>query len=331
MACCCISCLAFFIVVFVVYKIVSRLLRGKRIGDYGDRFVVVTGCDTGFGNMFTKRLDRLGCHVFAGCLTEKGEDDLKKNCSNQVHPFRLDVTNTEDVRKALEFVKSKLPSGRGLWGVVNNAGISGRAGPIEWMRIEDYQDALNVNTLGIVDVTMTFLPLVKKAKGRVVITSSASGFFSYPLINPYNVSKYGAEAFGDGLRRSMIMFGVKVSLIEPGMHDTPIASDDNVRRAMTAAWRDATPEVKEEFGDDYLEKVIDQLHQLQMMIRSSKTSDVVDAYEEALLGRYPRARYVVGVDANFLFKPLQALPECLSDRLLELLAPKGPTPAALRR
>ena len=84
--------------------------------------------------------------------------------------------------------------------MVNNAGISGRLGPIEWMHIENYQRALSINTLGIIDVTMTFLPLLKKSKGRVVITSSASGRFAYPLLNPYNVSKYGAEAFGDGFR-----------------------------------------------------------------------------------------------------------------------------------
>ena len=55
-------------------------------------------------------------------------------------------------------------------------------------------------------------------------------------------------------RRSMRVFGVKSSLIEPGMHETPIASHDAVRREMEAAWKDASPEVKEEFGDDYLEK-----------------------------------------------------------------------------
>jgi len=84
--------------------------------------------------------------------------------------------------------------------VLNNAGVSGRFGPIEWMRIEDYQKTYDVNTLGIVDVTMTFLPLIKKSKGRVVIMSSASGRFSHPLLNPYNVSKYGAEFFADGFR-----------------------------------------------------------------------------------------------------------------------------------
>jgi len=49
-------------------------------------------------------------------------------------------------------------------------------------------------------------------------------------------------------------FGITTCLIEPGMHDTPFTSYDGMRRQMEAAWNDASPEVKEEFGEDYLEK-----------------------------------------------------------------------------
>jgi len=111
MVCC--SCISWLIVLFIIYKVVDRLLRRLRIGDYGNRFILVTGCDSGFGNLITKRLDGLGCHIFAGCLTEKGEDDLRKSCSDRVQPFHLDVTKSEDVQKALEFVRAKLPSGKG--------------------------------------------------------------------------------------------------------------------------------------------------------------------------------------------------------------------------
>ena len=73
----------------------------------------MTGCDTGFGNLIVKRLDGLGCHVFAGCLTDKAEAELKKCCSNNLETLALDVTKPESVRKAYEFVKAKLPSGKG--------------------------------------------------------------------------------------------------------------------------------------------------------------------------------------------------------------------------
>ena len=58
----------------------------------------------------------------------------------------------------------------GLWRVINNAGIMGQAGPEDWRNMDEYNKVIAVNLFGLIDVTKTFLPLVKKAKGRVVNT-----------------------------------------------------------------------------------------------------------------------------------------------------------------
>ena len=62
----------------------------------------------------------------------------------------------------------------GLWGLVNNAGIL-TVGPVEWLPLDAYKKVADVNLWGLVDVTKTFLPLIKKAKGRIVIVSSIAG------------------------------------------------------------------------------------------------------------------------------------------------------------
>jgi short-subunit dehydrogenase len=61
----------------------------------------------------------------------------------------------------------------------------------------------SVNLFGLIDVTMTFLPLVKKSRGRVVNVSSMAGRVSLPYAAPYSVSKFGVEAFTDNLRSAM--------------------------------------------------------------------------------------------------------------------------------
>ena len=66
-------------------------------------------------------------------------------------------------------------------------------------------------------------------------------------------------------------------------------------------------------------------------ITSSRLSDVLDAYEHALLGVYPRTRYVVGNDARFLWLPVQALPEWLADWILECLDKDRPIPAVIKK
>ena len=86
--------------------------------------------------------------------------------------------------------------------MLNNAGILGAVGAPEWMTIDDYRTTCEVNTFGLIDVTMTFLPLVKKSRGRIVNTSSIGGLLSVTYNVPYNVSKFGVEGFTDALRYS---------------------------------------------------------------------------------------------------------------------------------
>lgn len=87
----------------------------------------------------------------------------------------------------------------GLWGLVNNAGISIPTAPNEWLTKHDFMKILDVNLLGLLEVTLSLLSLVRKARGRVVNVSSVVGRVSL-LGGGYCISKYGVEAFSDSLR-----------------------------------------------------------------------------------------------------------------------------------
>lgn len=87
----------------------------------------------------------------------------------------------------------------GLWAVVNNAGVSVPSAPCDWLTIDDYKSMLDVNLNGVIAVTLSVLPLIKKARGRVVNVASVFGRISV-MGGPYCVSKYGVEAFNDSLR-----------------------------------------------------------------------------------------------------------------------------------
>jgi len=319
--------LEYLIISVIIYKALDWLVRLFWIGNYDTRYILVTGCDTGFGNILAKRLDRLGCHVFAGCLTESGEIELKKSCSNNVITLSLDVTKQESVRNALEFVKGKLPSGKGLWGVMNNAGILGPTGPPDWQTVEDYKNIAAVNVYGLVDVTLTFLPLVKKERGRVVNTASIAGRLSFPTSVPYCVSKYGVEAFTDGLRRAMRPFGVKAHIIEPGVHNTNFMSRDVIAQNLNKSWDKLSPEIKKEYGEEFLKFMVTTSLDGFIKLGSYSLDKVVDAYQHALLGRFPRARYMVGPDAKYMFLPIQWLPEWLGDWAFSSLTKKRVLPA----
>ena len=94
---------------------------------------------------------------------------------------------------------SLFPLFPGLWGLVNNAGISIPSGPNQWMNKQDFASVLDVNLVGMIEVTLSLLPLVRKARGRVVNVSSVMGRVSL-FGGGYCISKYGVEAFSDSLR-----------------------------------------------------------------------------------------------------------------------------------
>ena len=93
-----------------------------KVDNLPSRAVLVTGCDTGFGRQITVKLDKAGLVVFAACLTDAAVEEIRKECSDQVRPFLMDVTSDSSVDEGFEFVSNNLPKS-GLWAVINNAGV----------------------------------------------------------------------------------------------------------------------------------------------------------------------------------------------------------------
>ena len=98
----------------ITVALILWLLDKLKLNPSG-RYVLITGCDTGFGNALAKSLDNKGCHVFATCLTTKGVDDLKASCSERLRASIMDVSNSESIEKAFDEVKECLPNGAGKY------------------------------------------------------------------------------------------------------------------------------------------------------------------------------------------------------------------------
>ena len=88
-------------------KISKRFAELFRIGGYSERYVLITGCDTGFGNQLAKKLDKIGLNVFACCLTKSAAETLQATCSNRLVALQMDVTNEESIQRCLEVVKKR--------------------------------------------------------------------------------------------------------------------------------------------------------------------------------------------------------------------------------
>ncbi|XP_028607959.1 retinol dehydrogenase 7-like [Grammomys surdaster] len=297
-----------------------RLFRERKVVSHlHDKYVFITGCDSGFGNLLARQLDRKGMRVLAACLTEKGAEQLRSKTSERLETVILDVTKTESIVAATQWVKERVGN-RGLWGLVNNAGISLPSGPNEWLSKQDFATVLDVNLLGMIEVTLNMLPLVRKARGRVVNVSSVLGRVSF-FGGGYCISKYGVEAFSDSLRRELSYFGVKVAIIEPGGFKTCVTSSDRLSSNTKMTWDKAGSEVKKIYGEKFLSS---HLTRLKMMddTCNSDLSLVTDCMEHALTACHPRTRYSAGWDAKLFYLPLSYLPTSLVDTLVYWTSPK---------
>ena len=107
--------------------------------------------------------------------------------------FIMDVTKASDIKNAKRIIENQV-DGKGLWGLINNAGIV-EMGLIEWQSIDKMQHVMNVNVWGAVNVTKAMLPLVKQAKGRIVNITSMAGRVVLLNVSSYSMSKYALEAF----------------------------------------------------------------------------------------------------------------------------------------
>ncbi|KAM4693824.1 retinol dehydrogenase 7-like [Discoglossus pictus] len=283
-------CLLLFILIFM-----RRRHRPVYLDPEG-RAVLITGCDSGFGNLLARKLQHLGFTVFATCLFPDGEGAqslIKDSFPDRLKVIRLDVTSDKEMAEAKQYVQSNLPE-KGLWGIVNNAGIS-MWGHSEWHSMEQYKKIVDINLLGSIRTTLAFAPLIRRNKGRMVFLSSINAYIS--LFNGiYSMTKAGIERFCDSLRIEMTRFGVLVSIIEPGNY--AMATKIQPLRTAEDIWNGLSEEMQEVYDKDYVKKLTAKVNS-ELHKGSSNAFEVVDAIIDALMSPRPKPRYLV---ANLMEK-----------------------------
>ena len=199
--------------------------------------VLVTGASSGIGRNITETFAGKGYFVYAGARKQSDIDEL--NTLENVMAIRLDVTKQDEIDAAVAIVEQQ---GRGLWGLVNNAGVA-VAGPLADVAVEEYLWLMDVNVTGIYRVTQAFAPLIMASGGRIVNIGSISGINTGPFNGIYSMSKHAVEAYTDALAAEMAMVGVQVSVIEPGNYDSRIGATarQRMRSRVEEYARDGSP------------------------------------------------------------------------------------------
>ncbi|XP_058530502.1 17-beta-hydroxysteroid dehydrogenase type 2 [Ochotona princeps] len=261
----------------------------------GQKAVLVTGSDCGFGHEICKHLDKMGFTVFAGVLNEQGSgaEELRRHCSSRLSVLQMDVTKPEQVKDAHSKVTEKVKD-KGLWAVINNAGIIGFPADGELIPMNEYKKCMAVNFFGAVHVTKTFLPLLRKSKGRLVNISSMGAGVPMEKLSCYSSAKAALTMFSSVMRQELSKWGVKVAIIQPGGFQTKIMGTSDAWEKHEKNIMEQLPgEVLEDYGEDYILTMKNFLINIQT-VASPDFSPLILDVQHALCAKHPSAFYSPG-------------------------------------
>lgn len=248
--------------------------------DEGQKAVLVTGASTGIGRAIAEDLASNGFYVYAGARKQADMDAL--NALDNIEAIRLDVTEQEQIEAAVAKVKA---GGRGLYGLVNNAGVF-IGGPVIDVPVDEFEWLMDVNVFGVYRVTQAFGPMIIEAQGRIANIGSISGTGSGQFFSHYSMSKHAIEAFTDSLAAEMEPLGVHVSVIEPGNYNSEIG--DSALERMRAK------------NDDYIRAASPFAESFQAFLdrdwgrdKYKEPDEVADAALHAMSDNAPLRRYMV--------------------------------------
>lgn len=246
--------------------------------------VLITGATTGIGRVTAEHLAGEGFFVYAGARKDADMEELNK--IDNIMAVRLDVTKQDQIDAAVRLIAEQ---GRGLWGLVNNAGVNVVAPLIE-AEEADLNFLFNVNVFGVFRVTKAFAPMIIESKGRIVNISSISGVLSGGGYGIYAGSKHAVEAMTDALASELGDFGVHVSAVNPGNFASEIG--------LTRCKRLVADKSASEWGlfEDRRQEMLKSCEErLDAGVENEGTPPDAVAYaiKDALFEENPRDRYLV--------------------------------------
>jgi len=245
--------------------------------------VLVTGASSGIGLQIAQTLSRNGFYVYAGA---RKADDLKMlDALENVSAVRLDVTVDEDIEAAVDFVKKQ---GRGLWGIVNNAGVL-RYSPLVSGPESDFRMTFDINVFGPFRINQAFLPMLMESNGRTAIIGSINGFIPNDRDGGYAASKFAVEGYTDSLAMELAGTGVYVGIVEPGGYKSEIR-DKFLKQALAGEREDVFV-----IDDKTRQSLVDYAASNEAM---KDPDEVTQAVLHLMSSDAPKKRYMVTPNAE---------------------------------
>ena len=183
---------------------------------------IVTGANSGIGRSTAITLAKNDYTVFATMRSlERGEKlrGIAQELNLVIKAVELDVSDTDSVNQGINEILEQTDQ---IDVLINNAGVGSNA-VIEDVDIESDKSVFETNFWGVVRCIQAVLPTMRQQKsGHIIQVSSIAGRVGLPAQPIYSASKWALEGLSENLAHDLSSFGVRVSIIEPGVTRTAI-------------------------------------------------------------------------------------------------------------
>ena len=188
---------------------------------------IVTGANSGIGRSTAITLAKNDYTVFATMRSlERGEKlrEIAQELNLEIKAVELDVSDTDSVNQGINEILNQTDQ---IDVLINNAGVGSNA-VIEDVDIESDKSVFETNFWGVVRCIQAVLPTMRQQKsGHIIQVSSIAGRVGLPAQPIYSASKWALEGLSENLAHDLSSFGVRVSIIEPGVTRTAILGKNN--------------------------------------------------------------------------------------------------------
>lgn len=243
--------------------------------EFLNRVVVITGAAGVLGGVITEKFYQQGASLVLVDKDRKGLENLAAKLNLDEARCILVEADVRDENQVKQYVLKAVTHFGGIDVFINHAGILGSMAPVTQLSVEDINEVLQVNCIGVFLGLKYVIPVMQKQKRGVILNSaSVLGFITAPCMTPYVMSKHAILGITKTAALEYANFGIRVNAICPGPIESPLL------RQMERGIAPNDPELAKE--------------QLKSMIAFGDYGTAEDVAELVLFLSSDRAKYITG-------------------------------------
>lgn len=205
------------------------------------KVIVITGASSGFGKLSAEYLSEKGAVVALGARSTSKIEAIAKIINDKGGEAIAVTTDVTDKEQVKNLVDSAVKTFGKIDVLLNNAGVMPLS-PLEYLKIEDWDQCIDVNIKGVLYGIAAVLPYMKEQKsGHIINVSSVAGHTISKGGAVYSASKYSVRVISEALRQEVKPYHIRTSVISPGAVDT------NLPGSVTAS--DVAENIKKYYED----------------------------------------------------------------------------------